>query len=112
MNIEVESDTTRVLQRVDLRNKTADLRSVAGGQALVRLGAWVRGCAAGDFPLVGPVSVGVTAHARVSAYCLSVFAPETVGGLGVDETVWVDNWHDWKQVSDFSIFIRVVAYSL
>ena len=45
---------------------------------------------------VGFLTVDIPANARAAANSLAVLAPETVRGLGVDKSVWVDNWGDVK----------------
>ena len=41
-----------------------------------------------------PVTIDISSNARVSANGLSVLAPETISGLGVDEAIWVDDGRD------------------
>jgi len=62
--------------------------------ALVGFCARVRGGAARHFPFVGPVAVYVSAYTGVAADGLTVLAPETVGGLAVEEAVRVDDGCD------------------
>lgn len=94
MDVEVQADTARVLQRLDLSNKTAVLRCVSRSLALVCLGARVGAGTVGELPLVRPVTVDVSTNAAASADGLAVLAPESVGCLTVDETVRVDYRHD------------------
>jgi len=94
VDIEVQSNTTRVTQLVDLGGEDAVLWSIARSLALVGLGAWARGGAAGYLPFVGPVAVDIAADAGVTADGLTVLAPQTVGGLGVDKAVRVYDWSD------------------
>jgi len=42
------------------------------------------------------LTVDVTADTGVSAHSLSVLAPKTIGSLGVDKAVWVDDGCDVK----------------
>lgn len=60
----------------------------------VGLGARVCRCTSRSRPLVWPVTVDIPANARVAADCLTVLAPQAVRGLGVDESVWVDDRGD------------------
>ena len=85
MEVNVERDTTTSSKRVDLADDGLVLRAVTSGTALEGLVTGVGGGTASKFPLVGPVAVDVTADTRVSGDGLTVLAPETVGGLGVDE---------------------------
>lgn len=94
MNVEVQTNTSRAFQRLDLSHKTAVLRGVASSLALVCLCARVGARTVREFPLVGPVAIDVGANAAVSAEGLAILAPKTVSGLRVDETVGVHDWHD------------------
>jgi hypothetical protein len=94
VNIKVQTNALRVLERQDLGSKAFVLRCISGCLALVGLRAWVSASTAGELPLVRPVAVDVSADAAVSADGLAVLAPETISCLGVDESVWVDNGHD------------------
>jgi hypothetical protein len=91
VDIEIESDTARVTELVDLGYKTLVLGCVASCYALVGLGARACGSTASDLPLLGPVAFDVAANARVSRHGLAVLAPETVGGLTVDKAIRVDD---------------------
>lgn len=62
---------------------------------LVGLRARVCRCATSSGPLVRPVTVDVTTDAGVTADGLTVLAPQSVRGLGVDEAVRV---HDGRDV--------------
>lgn len=94
LDVEVEADSTRGAELVDLGSEAEVLRGVAGDLAFVGFGAGVGGGAACDFPFVRPVAVDVAADAGVSADGLTILAPETVGGLCVDKAVWVDDGGD------------------
>ena len=93
--IDVKLDTGTSSQLAHETIETLDLGGVAGLLALVGLGAWVGGGAAGvGAPCEGPVAVDVAADAGwvyAGGGALSVFAPETVDVLGVDES--------WGEVS-------------
>jgi hypothetical protein len=108
LDIEIEADTSRSPERINLGLETTVLRSIAGSYAFVCLGAGVCACSAGYFPLVGPVfslstwmiqllpgvlpvTVNVTSDTGVSANGLSVLAPETVSRLAEHETIRVDD---------------------
>lgn len=71
---------------LDVADEGLVLGGITGGDTAVGLGAGVGGGAAGDGPLVGPVAVHVGADAGAGRAALAVLAPETVVGLGVDET--------------------------
>lgn len=92
MEVDVESDTLASSQRVDLSLESLVLRTVACSESLVGLVTRVGGSTTGELPLVGPVTVDVSANARVSGNSLTVLTPETVGGLGVNETC-----RDWLE---------------
>jgi hypothetical protein len=94
VNIKVQANAERVLERLDLSGKTTVLRCVSGCLALVCLRAGVGASTASELPLVRPVAVDVSANAAVSADGLTVLAPKTIRCLGVDESVWVHNGHD------------------
>lgn len=85
MEVDVERDTTASSERVNLANDSLELRAVTSGTALEGLVTGVGGGTASQFPLVRPVAVDVTANAGASRDGLTVLAPETVGGLSVDE---------------------------
>lgn len=90
MEVNVEGDTLTSRQRVDLSLESLVLGAVACSESLVGLVTRVGGSTTGELPLIGPVAVDVSANARVSGNSLTVLAPETVGGLGVNETC--RNW--------------------
>lgn len=85
MEVNVERNSTTSSKRVDLADDGLELRAVTSGTALEGLVTRVGGGTTGEFPLVGPVAVDITADTRASGESLTVLAPETVGGLGVDE---------------------------
>lgn len=86
MEVNVESDALASSKRVNLALDGLELRAVTSGLSLVGLVTWVGRSTTSKLPLVRPVAVDVTTNAGVSRDSLSVLAPETVGGLGVDET--------------------------
>lgn len=94
VDVKVQTDSAPGFQRINLRFNSAQFGRVAGGLALVGLGAGICAGATGDLPFVRPVAVDVPADARVSRKCLPVLAPEAVGGLRVDEAVWVYDGSD------------------
>jgi len=94
VNIEVQANALRVLERLNLGGKPTILRCISGCLALVSFRARVGASSAGKLPLVRPVAIDVSANAAVSADGLAVLAPETIRCLGVDKTIWVDNGHD------------------
>jgi hypothetical protein len=85
VEVNVERNSTTSTERVNLALDSLELRAVTSGTALEGLVTRVGGGTAGEFPLVGPVAVDVAADTRASGEGLTVLAPETVGGLGVDE---------------------------
>ena len=54
--VEVETDSARSLESVDLGFEGLELGGVSSCESLVRLGAGVGGRSAGHFPLVWPVA--------------------------------------------------------
>jgi hypothetical protein len=90
VEVNVESDTLASSQSVDLSLESLVLGTIACSASLEGLVTRVGGSTTGELPLVGPVAVDVSANARVSGNSLTVLAPETVGGLGVNETC--RNW--------------------
>lgn len=84
--VDVEADAAAVLEGGGEGGQGSDLGGVAGGEALVGLGAGRGGGAAGEGPLVVPVAVLVGADAGLAGAGLAVLAPEAVVGLGVDES--------------------------
>jgi len=85
VEVNVERNSTTSSKRVDLADDGLELRAVTSGTALEGLVTGVGGGTTGEFPLVGPVAVDVAADTRASGESLTVLAPETVGGLGVNE---------------------------
>jgi hypothetical protein len=85
VDVEVKPDTLSVSEGVHLCHETLVLRGIARSLSLVGLRA--RRCrgSACDFPLVWPVAVDVATDTAARADGLAVLAPETVGGLRVDE---------------------------
>ena len=94
VNIEIQPDTAGITELVDLSDNTAVLRGVTRRSALVSLGARVSRGAVCKFPFIRPVPVDVCADAGVAGDDGAVLAPEAVGGLRVDEAVWVDDGGD------------------
>jgi hypothetical protein len=128
VKVNVERDTTASSQRVDLANDSLVLRGVTSSTALEGLVTRVGRGTTSQLPLERPVAVDITANTGASRDSLSVLAPETVGGLGVDEaynresvqlqctwlheklTIRVDNGGDVKVVLvDESLDSRVGA---
>lgn len=85
MEVDVERDTTASSKRVNLANDSLELRAVTSGTALEGLVTGVGGGTTGQLPLVRPVAVDVTTNTGAARDGLTVLAPETVGGLSVDE---------------------------
>ena len=77
-----------------MRSQSFSLGSISCRRALVVFGAGRSAGAAALRPLVVPVAVDVAADAGGGGSGLAVLAPHAVGGLGVDETVWVHDWDD------------------
>lgn len=86
VEVDVESDAPASSKRVNLALDGLELRAVTSGLSLVGLVTRVGRGTASKLPLVRPVTVDVTTNTGVARDSLSVLAPETVGGLGVDET--------------------------
>jgi hypothetical protein len=82
--VDVPLDARAAAEGVDVGDEGPVLRGVTLGLAAVGLGARAGGRAGAD-PLVGPVAVHVGADAALAGADLTVLAPETVIGLGVDE---------------------------
>lgn len=94
-----------ILRNILLRSHAADLADegavfgrITRGTAFVGLSARVCGSAVGvSCPLVGPVAIDVCAVADAAVdggAGSAVFAPQTIGGLRVRETVGVDDGED------------------
>lgn len=94
MDVEVEADAARVLERLDLRDKSTVLRCVTSSLALISLGAGVGTSTVCKLPLKGPVAVNVSSDTATAANGLAVLAPEAVICLGVDKAIGVDDGHD------------------
>lgn len=94
MDIEIQSDASRGFQLVDLRPQAQVFGRVAGFLALVRLVTRIGRGAATCGPLVGPIAVDVSTNAAVAADGLAILPPETVGCLGVDKTIGIDDGRD------------------
>lgn len=94
----VKLDALGVAEVVDEGYYTLILGGVGGGFAAVGLGAGVWRCAVRVcVPLEGPLAVDVAADARLVCWRwrgrLTVLAPESIGGLGVDEACGaLDGW--------------------
>lgn len=71
---------------------------VAGGLALVGLGAVVSGGAARELPVERPVAVDVSTDASAAGSDLTVLAPKAVVCLSVGKTIRVDNGQNVKVV--------------
>ena len=110
LHIKVKANTTRRLERINLRFEAPVLGRVASRHTLVCLRARVCGSSACYFPLVWPVAckgcqrlqsrfvarltVDITTNTCVTTDGLSVLAPKTIGRLGIDKTVRVHNGCD------------------
>ena len=81
VDVEVQTYTTRVFQRLNLGDKATVLRSISGSLALVGFGARVGTRTIGKLPLVGPITIDVSTDAATPTDGLTVLAPETIGCL-------------------------------
>jgi hypothetical protein len=90
VEVNVESNALASSKRVNLSLDSLELRAVTSGLSLVGLVARVSRGTTSELPLVRPITVDVTTNARVSRDGLTVLAPQTVGGLGVDKTCCCD----------------------
>lgn len=98
MEVYVKLDALGVAEVVDEGYHTLVFGRVGGGFATVCLCAGIRRCAVRVcVPLEGPLAVDVAADARLIRRWwwgrLTVLAPESVGGLGIDEACGtLDEW--------------------
>lgn len=99
VEVNIEGDTATSSQRVDLALDSLELRAVTSSTALEGLVTRVGRGAASELPLVGPVTVDVTTNTRASGQSLTVLAPKTVGGLGVDEACDRISVKPWRSPS-------------
>ena len=108
VDVKIQADATRVLERLNLCDETAVLGCVTCSLALVCLGAGAGASSTGGRPLVRPVAVDISTDTALSTDGLAVLAPETISCLCVDKSIRVDNGHDVEvELVDDSLDARI-----
>jgi hypothetical protein len=91
VDVHVKLDTLSSANGVEVGFNGFGLDAVASGGAFVVFGAGRSAGATGLGPVRWPVAVDVAANAAGRGCGLAILAPHSVGGLGVGETVRVDD---------------------